>query len=209
MRVDALTSHARPSRIARSPALWVADEFLDEREIDDVLALFGDEAFVTAHADHHGVDASGFSAELPARAHPLLAALMRRVERALGLRSCLEPTFRFRYYGEGMGHPPHLDGYTAGGARLAITALITLVGADEGGETRFIAARPEPVSVAGRKGRLLAWTSTLPGGEDDPASAHEGAPVVRGAKGILMAFLYLPPDAHDGELVVVERRDGV
>lgn len=191
---------AAPVRVATAPALWVVDDFVDDAEIEALLAVFGDEALVEARADHFGWDGSGFVAEIAADQHPTLASIMRRIEATLGRRSALTPTLRLRHYPEDHGHPPHVDGYTVGEHRLAITALITLIAAEEGGETRFVAAEPEPVAVAPRKGRMVAWTSTLVGGEDDPASRHDGAPVRRGAKAVLLAFLYLPTAEHDGAL---------
>ncbi|MCB9703134.1 MAG: 2OG-Fe(II) oxygenase [Myxococcales bacterium] len=205
MYVEREDLYPTPTRVAAAPALWVVDEFLGEREIEALLELFGDEGFVQDHADHYGWDGSGFAAEVAADQHPTLAAVMERIEAALGCTSSLTPTLRFRYYPEEHGHPPHVDAYTEGEHRLAITALITLVAADEGGETRFVDALPEPVAVAPRRGRMVAWTSTLAGGADDPASRHDGAPVLRGAKGVLLAFLYLPPTEHRGDLDLAPR----
>ena len=93
---------------------------------------------------------------------------------------------------EGEGHRPHVDAYTFEDTRLAVSTLLTLIQPEEGGETRFLDARPTPLAVQQRRGRLIAWTSTLPGGADDPASRHDGAPVVRGAKAVLLAFVYRP-----------------
>jgi len=78
--VDSETIHAAPARVARAPALWVVDDFVDDAEIEALLAVFGDEALVEARADHFGWDGSGFVAEIAADQHPTLAALMRRIE---------------------------------------------------------------------------------------------------------------------------------
>lgn len=188
------------TRLAESPSLWVLDGFLDGSTIEKLLDLFGDQAFVEQHSDHHGWGKSGFSAEVPADADPLLSAVMARVEAAVGQVSAHTATFRFRYYAEGEGHPPHVDAYTFENSRLAISILITLLEPEEGGETRFLSAKPEPLAIRQRKGRMIAWTSTLPGGADDPASSHDGAEVIRGAKGVLLAFLYLPLEKLDGRL---------
>lgn len=194
------TPRPRPVRLAEAPALWGVDDFLSAAEIAALLELFGDEAFVAAHADLHGSDACGFLAEIRADRHPALHALGRRLEAALGCRPALPLTLRFRYYPEDHGHPPHTDAYAVGEHQLALSVLITLIAPDEGGETRFLDARPAPVAVAPRPGRLIAWTSALAGGADDPASRHDGAPVRRGAKAVLLAFFYLRAADIDGRL---------
>lgn len=193
---------AAPTRLAQGPSLWVRDDFLDDETIDAVLALFGDETFLAEHADHYGWDRAGFAAEIPADQHPVLRAVMDRVEAAVGFRSAQTPTFRMRYYDEGQGHRAHVDAYTFEDTRLAISTLIGMVEPAEGGETRFLAAEPEPLAVTPKKRRLVAWTSTLRGGDDDPRSLHDGATVTRGAKGVLLGFLYLPKEQIDGELTL-------
>ena len=180
-----------PTRLATAPSLWVWDGFLDEATIEAVLALFGDETFLAEHADHYGWDTAGFAAEIPADQHPVLQAVMAKVEAAVGLRSALTPTFRMRYYDEGQGHRAYVDAYTFEDTRLAVSVLIGLVEPAEGGETRFLAAEPESLAIAPKRGRLVAWTSTVRGGADDAKIVHDGATVVRGSKGVLLGFLYL------------------
>ncbi len=191
-----------PTRVAEAPQLWVADDFLDGDDIDAALAFFGDEGSVAAHAHHYGWDGSGFVAEVPARATPALARIADRVTRATGVTSAGEGTFRFRHYGEGEAHPPHCDAYDSGDGRLAVTALVHLLDGVEGGETAFPAASPEPVAVSPRRGRLVAWTSLLPDGREDPASVHAGMPVRAGSKAVLMYFAYVPHGAYDVRLAL-------
>ena len=192
--------HRRPVRLAASPALWGVDDFLDQAEIAAVLGRFGDEAFVTAHADYHGWDDSGFVAEVEADCDPSLQAVSRRIEAAVGRTSRLTPTLRFRHSLEGDFHRPHVDAYEVGEHRLAISALVAALAADEGGETRFVAAEPAPIAVEPRVGRLIAWTSTLRDGAADQTSRDDGAPVLRGSKAVLLAFFYLPLAELDGDL---------
>ena len=185
------------SALAVRPTLLSVDDFIDEAAAAEILALFGDEAWVSEHALHYGWGAEGFVAEVPASAAPLLGALSERLDDITGVRGLGERTFRFRYYGEGQGHPPHTDTYTdASGDVLGLTTLLALLDTAEGGETRFPRAEPAPVEVAPRLGRLLWWTSTGPGGQDDPHSLHEGAVVKAGCKAVLLSFVYLPPEAH-------------
>ncbi|MCA9635847.1 MAG: hypothetical protein KC420_07420 [Myxococcales bacterium] len=201
MYVEREDLYPTPTRVAAAPALWVVDEFLGEREIEALLELFGDEGFVQDHADHYGWDGSGFAAEVAADQHPTLAAVMERIEAALGCTSSLTPTLRFRYYPEEHGHPPHVDAYTEGEHRLAITALITLVAADEGGETRFVDALPEPVAVAPRRGRMVAgWVIQ----ERDPLIVLQAMPPAERA-----AFLASVDRAELLELTAIWRNDGI
>lgn len=178
---------------AQQPALQVADGFATAEECAAVLARFGDGAWVEAHADFHGWDAHGFVAEVEASQDPALDALCRRMEAQIGRPSAGRRTLRLRYYQEGQGHPLHCDAYEIEGLQLQVTALLYLMDTEAGGETRFPQARPAPVSVAPRLGRVVVWTSTLPDGRPDPASVHDAAPVIRGAKAALLGFVYGPP----------------
>lgn len=179
-----------PQPLAQAPWLVVQDDFASPEECAAVLALFADEDWVAAEADHYGWDGSGFAAEVEAPRAPLLAHLHARMEEALGRRTLTRRTLRMRYYGEGEGHPAHTDAYEADGLRLVATALLYLQDTEAGGETCFPAARPAPLAVAPRLGRVVLWTSTLPDGAADPASMHEGAPVLRGSKAVLLGFVY-------------------
>ena len=181
-----------PRALAQAPWLVVQDGFASADECAAVLALFADEGWVEAEADHYGWDASGFAAEVEAPRAPLLSLLHARMEVALGRRTQTRRTLRMRYYGEGEGHPPHSDAYEADGLRLTATALLYLQDTEAGGETTFPAARPAPLAVAPRLGRLVLWTSLLPDGATDPAGVHAGAPVLAGSKAVLLGFVYEP-----------------
>ena len=178
-----------------APVLSVIDDFATSEECTDAMALFGDEAWVTEHANHYGWDGASFAAEVDADHAPLLLALADRMEALAGEQSRLPRTWRFRWYDVGQGHPPHTDTYDFEGFRLMITGLLFLQETEAGGETRFPAALPEPLAVAPRTGRLILWRSTRSDGEEDPASLHDGAAVIAGSKGVLLGFIYLPVEA--------------
>ncbi len=188
--------YSEPEVLADAPTLIVMDGVLDDAERETILGLFSDEAFVEAEADYYRFDHRGFVAELVAERHPLLASVAGRLEQILQRRSATCATLRFRYYAPGQGHPAHVDTYTADGVTLGISALVCLKAPEAGGETQFPLARPEPVSVQHRAGRLIAWNSTLPDGASEPASRHEGSAVAEGSKCVLLAFLYLRPEEH-------------
>jgi len=179
---------ARP--VAGAPWLVVGDGFATPEECAEILSLFADEGWVAATADHYGWDHAGFVAEVEADRAPVLDRLHARMEQALGRRTLARRTLRMRFYSEGEGHRPHSDAYRAGELSLRATALLFLQDTEAGGETCFPEARPEPVAVAPRLGRVVLWTSTLPDGAIDPAGLHEGAPVVRGSKAVLLGFVY-------------------
>ncbi len=192
-RIEPGETYEKPTRLASAPDLWVVDGVVTAREIALVLAFVGDEDNVRELAAHANVTSSGFAAEFEADCAPFLERLTDRFCEIVGVGSKLTPTLRFRYYGEGEGHPPHLDAYERQGHLLAVSALLFLSDTDAGGETTFPKARPEPIAVAPRAGRLIAWTNYLAGGRPDPASRHAGKPVLRGSKSVLLAFSYLPP----------------
>ena len=55
-----------------------------------------------------------------------------------------------------------------------------------------------PTTSAEVNGRLVH-------GLEAEDAARDGAPVLRGAKGVLLAFLYLPPTEHRGDLDLAPR----
>lgn len=195
-RIPATPPLRVPMKLAASPWLCVMDGFATKEECAAVLDLYGDEAWIEAHADHYGWDHAGFAAEVPADADALLAALAWRMENAMGAATEGCRTLRLRYYGEGEGHRLHGDAYEFEGLRLARTALLYLMDTEAGGETRFPYSLPVPLAIAPRRGRLVVWSSTLPDASEDPASRHDAAPVLSGAKASLLAFTYLSPMRH-------------
>jgi hypothetical protein len=176
----------RFQRLAADARICVADGFASPEEIAAILAAAG-----PAHLYDPTDDETGLAFELPLAADPVLGALSRRLAAALGVENALGETFRFRRYGPGQFHPPHLDCYEVGGLRLVATAMLWLVADAEGGETRFGRVRPAAARLAPVRGRLAVWENYL-GDTPDPASEHEGLPVVAGEKTTLTSFVYAP-----------------
>ncbi|MGE3274060.1 MAG: 2OG-Fe(II) oxygenase [Vicinamibacterales bacterium] len=179
-------------QLRHSPRLYVADGFATPAESAHVRRLGLDPAVAAAHALTAKRDATGFSFEMPVDGDPVLEDLRNRLHAVLGLVNVHDSTMRFRHYGPGETHPPHLDCYEIQGAHLVCTALVHLVDCEEGGETNFPRAYPTPASVRARRGRLVAWFNYYPNGAPDQSSFHEGAPVVRGEKTTVTAFIYAP-----------------
>ena len=100
-------------------------------------------------------DETGFSFEIPVQDDPVLEALVRRIEAAVGLENAFGGTLRFRRYVAGESHPPHVDNYvTPDGLSLFASALLYLTECEEGGETRF------PSLALSGEGAGLSWTRT-------------------------------------------------
>lgn len=189
-----LPSHGGPEaivRVGRSPFLEVRDGFASAGERAHALRLAADRPALAARGISWQHGPTGFSFEMPIEGDPVLEGLHARMTAALGLTDRKRYSFRFRHYAEGEAHPPHLDVYEIRGVHLAATAMLHLVTTEEGGETRFPAATPDPAAVAPREGRLVLWRNLRADGSPDPASVHEGLPVRRGAKMTLTAFVYV------------------
>lgn len=180
-------SLVRFHRLAVDARICVADGFVSDEEISAVLGVAEDADLYAPTRDE-----TGMAFEMPVEAHPVLAALTRRLEAALGVRNSIPDTFRFRRYGPGERHPPHVDCYEIDGAHLVATAMLWLVAEADGGETRFGATRPAPVRLSPVRGRLAVWENYRDGGED-PSSAHEGLAVWSGEKTTLTSFIYVRP----------------
>lgn len=186
-----LPPRTAPVRIGDAPFLQVFDGFATSGELAHAIELAADRPALAARGITWRHGPTGFSFEAPLAGDGVLTALHARVTAVLGLADRLPHFFRFRHYAEGEAHPLHLDVYETRGFHLAATGMLHLVTPGEGGETRFPHARPGPAVVAARAGRLVAWRNLLPDGTPDPASLHEGLPVLRGRKMTLTAFVYV------------------
>lgn len=185
-------SAAELYQISHSPRLYVADRFASETEVEHIRQLGLDPAFVTERPLTAKHDETGFSFEMPVDGDAVLEVVRDRIHQTLSLVNVHGQTMRFRHYTRAEAHPPHLDCYEIQGAHLVCTALLNLVDCAEGGATCFPRAYPDPIAVQARRGRLVAWFNYYPNGAPDQSSFHEGAPVVRGEKTTITAFIYAP-----------------
>jgi prolyl 4-hydroxylase len=201
-RIGPEQSFPRPTLLAAGPQLWIQDGFLEPGQLAALGEFLADEDRALACAWYAKADEAGYAAEFAADQQPLLAALADQLERAVGYRSSTERSLRVRAYNPGEGHKPHCDAYEADGQKLAITCLVYLEDTAAGGETSFPCTSEGPLAVAPKKGRMVAWTSTVEGGRDDPASLHAGEPVLEGSKTVLLGFVYLPLAQHPARLVL-------
>ena len=110
---------------------------------------------------------------------PAVHALNRRLAAASGTSYDQgEATLILRYKG-GQEYKPHFDFVRSEQNQRFMTVLVYLNHDYKGGETVF----PEiGLSVKGRKGDALIFTSALPDRAVDPLSKHAGMPITSGVK---------------------------
>lgn len=189
-RLDGVFETFSPVRSV--PRLYVQDGFASVDELAHLLDVTSDLAAWTAKGVSVKSDFTGTSFELPVADDPAVQALTGRTYELLGVRNCVDSSVRFRRYGPGEWHPLHTDTYRVAGLHLVATAMITLHGPDEGGETEFPLASP-PVMLPARTGRLSMWLNLLPDGADDPRARHASLPVEAGDKVTITNFIYADP----------------
>jgi hypothetical protein len=180
--------------IGERPRLYVIDDFASEAETEHVVAIVSERERLEQHAQSWERDKNSFVAELSRVSDATLARIAARSEALLGTCNDRGESLRLRAYVPGEAHGLHTDSYQDGDAILVATALLYLVDVEAGGGTRFPHARPQPVTITPRRGRLLLWFGHLEDGSLDPCSAHESLPVEAGHKLVLNNFIYKPLD---------------
>jgi hypothetical protein len=177
-----------------TPRVYVADGFVAPGECVRLLDAVADLNGLLARGIITKHDSTGLSFEWPVDGDPLLESLRHRIGDALRLTNRVDETMRFRRYEKDESHPLHNDSYVIADATLIATAMIYLADTEKGGETHFPAARPDPLLVRPRAGRLLAWFNHREDGARDELAVHEALPVVAGSKTTLTTFLYCALD---------------
>jgi RimK-like ATP-grasp domain/2OG-Fe(II) oxygenase superfamily len=180
----------RASRDA--PRLYVVDHFANNAEIAHILAVASNLPALRRRGIVTSQDATGDSFELPVRGDEILERLCARVYATVGIENDRGETLRFRRYRAGQSHPLHSDSYRAGDSFLIVTAMLYLADTQAGGETHFPNAKPRPLRLKPRKGRLVVWFNHLPNGQVDSDAVHESLPVRLGEKVTLTNFIYRP-----------------
>lgn len=192
------TRQLKFKRVGASPLLFVCDDFIEVREIAQVLRHIEQLEIEEHPCTRTERTQAGIAYEAPCAGHPLLAKIRDRMELAVGLANPLGETFRFRRYGTGESHPPHVDDYQIGSHRLIVTAMLYLTTPEAGGETLFPKARPKPVAIRARAQRLAIWINLDSAGGPDESATHEAAAVSAGVKATLGNFIYGDPGTLKG-----------
>ncbi len=110
--------------------------------------------------------------------------LTARIADTLGCDATLGEAIQGQRYDVGQEFRPHWDAFhdDTQGAQRTWSAMIYLNTVTAGGETCFpnigLSFTPLP-------GMLIAWHNLLSGGAIDPATLHQGKPVIAGRKYIL------------------------
>jgi len=105
-----------------------------------------------------------------------------------------EPFYLLRYE-IGQEYKPHSDYFTEAkdiggeGNRLA-TIIVYLKSPEEGGETIFPYASPDPIKVEPKQGNAILFWNLSPDGQMDDKSIHGGLPVIKGTKWALTKWLH-------------------
>jgi len=123
---------------------------------------------------------------------PDVAEVERRLTSLLGISPEYGERLQGQRYGEGQRFKPHHDYLRVGeaywsrqetiGGQRTWTAMVFLDVPARGGETHF--PRVE-LTIPPRQGALVAWNNLDRDGEPNPATLHQGLPVIEGVKHIV------------------------
>eukprot|EP01123_Difflugia_compressa_P015511 TRINITY_DN8764_c0_g1_i1.p1 TRINITY_DN8764_c0_g1~~TRINITY_DN8764_c0_g1_i1.p1 ORF type:complete len:146 (-),score=27.77 TRINITY_DN8764_c0_g1_i1:86-496(-) len=102
-------------------------------------------------------------------------------------------TFYLLRYEHGEEYKPHYDFFNEKdvgkeGNRIA-TVLVYLKTPEEGGETYFPQAKPNPIKVVPKQGDAVLFWNGTPEGKTDPNSLHGSLPVIIGTKWALTKWI--------------------
>lgn len=175
-------------RLPCEAEIFLADGFLGEAEIESAIA---EGAAAAAGGAIGQRSVAGFSYEMPSTV-PVVAVARERMAAAFGFMD-QGGSLRFRRYGAGEYHPPHLDDYAMNGQRLLVTAMIWLTEDFAGGETEFPHAGPA-LALRPKRGRVAIWRNVRPDGQADETAYHAGRRIARGSKITLTGFFYGQPE---------------
>ncbi len=198
-----LTREAGTKPVAREhslrPHVWAYPGFLDFETIAHVMELVWHELGPTEQkiADTLSREHQAFDGEVATLLFPhadvVIHWIAAKTASALSIpRATIEP-FSVLRYRAGHRYAPHVDyldaarlaeyerGGDRGGQRLS-TFLIYLRAPDQGGETLYLETG---LKIRGTSGLALVHDNTLPSGEPDPTTRHEGSPIIAGEKWLL------------------------
>lgn len=182
------------SPLSHAPSLYLINGLCRPQTLDYLLKSIHDPQWLSAHQRYED-ETHGLAYELDTSEDETLAALASDVRLIAGYPEGELSYLRLRFTQAGQGHPPHHDTYDDGQQRLVATVLITLSSPDEGGQTSFPRAQPEPVQLAPAPGDALLWFNLDEHGQQDELAWHEGLAVISGQKITLGCFIYASTQA--------------
>jgi len=184
--------------------LYVLDDFLEERECDDLVQLIDSRlrpSTVTRSSGDPEFRTSS-TCDLSLLTDDRVAALDEKISLALGVSAAFGEGNQGQRYDVGQQFKPHTDYFQPGTDEFDTyartrgnrtwTFMVFLNDTPRGGGTRFV--NIDRVFYP-RKGRALAWNNLYPDGSVNPGTLHCGEPVEEGCKIIVTKWYREFPQA--------------
>jgi prolyl 4-hydroxylase len=124
--------------------------------------------------------------------HPVVATIEARLDQLTGIDAVQGELLQGQRYAVGQEFKPHHDFFDTSqlywreqaviGGQRTWTAMAFLNEPEAGGRTNFPSA---DIMIAPKTGNLLVWNNMDDAGSPNPASLHQGMPVVQGLKYVL------------------------
>jgi len=167
--------------------------FLDEASCDRLVAMIDAGSRPSTLLSDRSPDGFRTSSSCDMDRHaPEVRPIDEGIARFLGIDPVHGETMQGQRYAPGQQFRAHHDWFHEGesywsrmkaqGGQRTWTAMIYLNDVEEGGATWFPQAG---IKVAPSRGLLLAWNNMAPDGSPNPATLHEGMPVIEGTKYIV------------------------
>lgn len=184
------------TRILDTAQYYVKENFISDELADEANALINMCQLVDSMVREANVDRVNLAvrsnkttnvASHPERLNRIVAEVDRRVLNMIGGVSPgrLEGAAILRYF-KGQYFVPHHDCNHTPSNDREFTYILFLSDVAEGGETNLLGYG---VSVAPKKGTLLVWRN-MRDGVCDQNSLHEGAPIIKGQKTVLVNWIF-------------------
>lgn len=173
--------------------LYTAARFITLEECAALVAMIDRTARPSAVYDHGYPDdyRTSWSGDVD-RAHPVVAAVEKRIDALLGVPAAYGEAIQGQRYLAGQEYKQHNDwfytlapywkGEAKRGGQRCFTAMAYLNTVEAGGSTDFTRAG---FSVRPQVGSLVIWNNAGPDGFPNEDAMHAGTPVIKGAKYVI------------------------
>lgn len=175
--------------------VYTLDDFLTAEECDTLVAHSITGAMMPSVVGTGYVDASHRSSSsyhLYDSVHPLVHAIDKRIEKAMGINLAYSEIMQIQHYAVGQEFKPHHDYFTPDTAAFTKyathignrtwTLMMYLTDTTKGGGTQF----PKlGTTFYPKKGQALIWNNLYADGRPNPDTLHAGMPVEEGIKVII------------------------